>query len=56
MALEEELDQMRKDGMDETSLARHAWQRNQQLRTEERKASRGIALSGRRIGRTVTKR
>jgi hypothetical protein len=56
MALEEELDQMRKDGMDETSLARHAWQRNQQLRTEEQKASRGIALSGRRIGRTVTKR
>ena len=56
MVLEEELDQMRKDGMDETSLARHAWQRNQTLRAEEQKASRGIALGGKRIGRKVTKR
>jgi hypothetical protein len=55
-ALQEELDQMRKDGMDETSLARYGWQREQAIRQEEVKASRGISLSGRRIGRKVTKR
>lgn len=55
MALAEELEQLRKDGLDETSLARHAWQRDQQLRAEEQKASRGINLGGRRIGRKVTR-
>jgi hypothetical protein len=56
MALQEELEQMRKDGMDETSLARYGWQREQAIRAEETKASRGLPMSGRRLGRRITKR
>ena len=56
VTLEEELDKMRRDGMDETSIARYGWQREQAIRAEERKAVRGLPLGGRRIGRRVTRR
>lgn len=55
-ALQEELDELRRGGMDETSLARYAWKREQELRAEEQREGRGIALSGRRIGRKTVKR
>lgn len=56
VTLEEEIEQMRKDGFDETSIARYAWQREQKIRTEEQAAARGIALGGRRIGRRLVRR
>lgn len=46
-ALAEELQQMREDGVDETTLARIAWQREQAIQKEERRAAKGIKL-GRR--------
>ena len=45
VALAEELAQMRKDGMDETSLARIAWQREQKIQVIEKKQGKGIRLS-----------
>lgn len=56
LALQEELEQMRRDGMDETSVARYAWQREQAMRRDEAKESQGIPMGGRRIGRRITKR
>ncbi|HEU5397951.1 MAG TPA: hypothetical protein VFV77_01615 [Gammaproteobacteria bacterium] len=56
ITLQEELDQMRKDGMDETSIARYSWQREQRIRAEEQKAAHGVPLTGRRIGRRVVRR
>lgn len=56
LKLQEELDQMRKDGTDETSIARYAWKREQDLRVQERSGEKGIALGGPRIGRRVTRR
>ena len=56
VALQEEIDQMRRDGMDETSIMRYAWQREQALRQEEAKAGQGIPMGGKRIGRKITKR
>lgn len=44
IALTEELEQMRKDGMDETSLARIAWQREQVIRKQEKDRGKGIRL------------
>lgn len=44
-ALAEELAQMRKEGMDETSLARIAWQREQAIQKEEKQQSKGIRLT-----------
>jgi len=44
-ALAEELAQMKNDGMDPTSLARIAWQREQKIQQKERDASKGIRLS-----------
>lgn len=55
-ALQEEIEQMRKDGMDETSIARYSWQREQAIRAEEQAASRGIRLGGRRIGTAIRRR
>ncbi len=45
-ALQEELAQMRKDGMDENSLARIAWNRELAIRKQEQKAEKGIRLGG----------
>jgi hypothetical protein len=56
LKMQEEIDQMRRDGMDETSVARYAWQREQQLRSAEAKESLGIPMGGKRIGRKITKR
>jgi hypothetical protein len=44
-ALQEELAELRRDGMDETSLARIAWNREQKIAAEERAKTRGIRLS-----------
>jgi hypothetical protein len=44
IALGEELAQMRKDGADETAIARFAWRREQELQKQERKAAKGIRL------------
>jgi hypothetical protein len=44
-ALADELAQMRSEGMDETSLARIAWQREQAIQKEERKQGKGIKLT-----------
>lgn len=52
----EELEQMRNDGMDETSIARYAWQRDQEIRRKEQKTAKGIPLRGRRVSATVRKR
>ena len=43
-ALADELAQMRKDGVDETTLARIAWQRELALQAEEKKQAKGIRL------------
>ncbi|MGD1215162.1 MAG: hypothetical protein ABR861_09270 [Terriglobales bacterium] len=43
--LQEELAQLRKDGMDESSLARIAWNREQAILAEERTKAKGIRLS-----------
>ena len=48
-ALADELEQMRKDGADETTLARVAWNREQQIQADERKAAKGV-----RLGRNLT--
>lgn len=48
-ALAEELSQMRKDGMDETSIARIAWNRELEIQKSEKKAMGGI-----RIGRNLS--
>jgi hypothetical protein len=45
IALADELTQMRKEGMDETSLARIAWKREQEIQAKEHKASKGIRLT-----------
>lgn len=47
-ALEEELAQLRSDGVDETTLARIAWQREQAIRKDEAKVGKGITLGTRR--------
>ncbi len=44
-ALQDELAQMRKDGMDESSLARIAWNREQAILSEERTKAKAIRLS-----------
>ena len=44
-ALQEELEQLRKDGMDSTSLARIAWIREQALQKRDKEQSKGIRLS-----------
>lgn len=56
LAVQEELDKLRREGMDETSLARVAWQREQDLRREEQKEAHGMSLTGKRIGRRVARR
>lgn len=43
-ALQEELAQMRKDGVDETTLARIAWQREQVIQKQERSQAKGVKL------------
>lgn len=47
-ALSDELEQMRKEGIDETTLARIAWTREQKIQAEEKKAQGGIRL-GRKL-------
>jgi hypothetical protein len=44
-AMQEELEEMRRSGMDETSLARIAWQREQAIQAKEKECSKGIRLS-----------
>lgn len=44
-ALQEELAEMRKEGMDETSLARIAWSRELKIREQEKQKEKGIRLS-----------
>lgn len=46
-ALADELAQLRKDGMDETSLARIAWQKEQAIAKKEREQAKGVQLSRR---------
>jgi hypothetical protein len=53
-ALQEELAQMRKEGMDETSLARIAWQRELAIQSKEKDKSKGIRLT-REIGAPARK-
>jgi hypothetical protein len=45
-ALAEELAQMRRDGVDETTIARIAWNREQKIQAEERQKEKGIVLGG----------
>jgi hypothetical protein len=54
--LQEELDQMRKAGTDETSVARYAWQQEQAIRQQEVDHTRGVSLVGPRIGNLQIKR
>jgi len=56
VTLEQEIDQMRRDGVDETSIARYSWRRQQEIRMAEQKAEQGIALTGKRIGRRIIRR
>lgn len=44
-ALAEELAQLKKDGADETTLARIAWQRTQKIEKEEKQRAKGVQLS-----------
>ncbi len=44
-ALQEELAELRASGLDETSIARIAWNREQKIAAEERTKTRGIRLS-----------
>lgn len=44
-ALQEELEEMRRSGMDETSIARIAWQREQAIRKQEQEQAKGVRLS-----------
>jgi hypothetical protein len=44
-ALQEELAQLRKEGMDETSLARIAWQKEQAIQAKEKEQAKGIRLT-----------
>ena len=44
-ALQEELAQLRKDGADETTLARLAWQREKAIQAQERQSAKGVRLS-----------
>lgn len=44
-ALADELAQMRNEGVDETTLARIAWQREQAIQKKEKEQSKGIRLS-----------
>jgi len=44
-ALQEELAQLRKDGMDETTLARIAWNREQTILSDERTKAKAIRLT-----------
>jgi len=48
-ALAEDLEQMRKDGVDETTLARIAWQREQAIQKQEQRAAKGV-----RLGRSLS--
>ena len=48
-ALADDLDQLRKDGADETTLARIAWQREQAIQKQEQKTAKGV-----RLGRSLT--
>lgn len=45
-ALAEELAEMRKNGVDETTIARIAWQREQAIQAEEKKRAKGVKLGG----------
>lgn len=42
--LEEEVQEMRRGGIDETTIARVAWKREQEIQAEEKRAARGIPL------------
>jgi hypothetical protein len=42
--LEEEIQEMRRNGIDETTIARVAWKREQEIQAEERQAAKGIPL------------
>lgn len=50
VALADDLERMRREGADDTTLARYAWQREQEARQKEQAVSRGIPLVGPRIG------
>ena len=43
-ALAEELEQLRKDGADDTTIARVAWNREQKIQAEEQKKQKGVQL------------
>lgn len=45
-ALEEEMEKLKKDGLDETSIARIRWHREQTLKDQETEKARGIRLGG----------
>jgi len=49
MALEEELEKMRKGGLDETSLAHYRWKKERDLEAAERREGMGIPLAGSRL-------
>lgn len=46
MALEGELEKLRKGGLDETSLAHYRWKKERELEAAERRQGMGIPLSG----------
>ena len=46
MALEEELEKMRQNGLDETSLAHYRWKKEKDLEAAERREGMGIPLVG----------
>jgi hypothetical protein len=43
-ALQQEIEEKRKEGVDETTLARIAWNREQAILADERKKGKGIRL------------
>ena len=46
--LQEAIQQMRREGYDETTIARIAWQKERQIQEEEHRALKGINLAPRR--------
>ena len=46
LELEEEMERLRQDGLDETSLSHYRWKKEKELEEAERRSQRGIPLGG----------
>jgi hypothetical protein len=56
LKIADDIEALRKSGIDENSLGKHAWLMEQKLQAKERKDARGIQLGGPRIGSVNVKR